>query len=104
MFFLDYSREKKFSFRAVIEFLCNTYKNEGFLGLYRGNSATMARIIPYAAIQFTAHEQWRKFLGVDVDGRYIIVFSQRHSIPSSVSPLSLCVLITLLSSSYSISL
>lgn len=28
----------------------------------------MARIIPYAAIQFTAHEQWRKVLQVDKDG------------------------------------
>ena len=26
----------------------------------------MARIIPYSAIQFTAHEQWRKILQVDV--------------------------------------
>lgn len=31
----------------------------------------MVRIIPYAAIQFTAHEQWRRVLQVDKDGTYV---------------------------------
>ncbi|XP_016981514.1 mitochondrial coenzyme A transporter SLC25A42 isoform X2 [Drosophila rhopaloa] len=57
-----------FSFRASLRYLQNTYANEGVLALWRGNSATMARIVPYAAIQFTAHEQWRRILHVDKDG------------------------------------
>ncbi|XP_067618092.1 mitochondrial coenzyme A transporter SLC25A42 isoform X2 [Eurosta solidaginis] len=57
-----------YSLKAALEFLRNTYEREGVLALWRGNSATMARIVPYAAIQFTAHEQWRKILQVDKNG------------------------------------
>uniref|UniRef100_A0A2P2I5H9 Mitochondrial coenzyme A transporter SLC25A42-like n=1 Tax=Hirondellea gigas TaxID=1518452 RepID=A0A2P2I5H9_9CRUS len=56
---------KRYSNKEAWLFLSNCYKNEGFLSLWRGNSATMARIIPYAAIQFTAHEQWKKVLGLN---------------------------------------
>lgn len=68
IFFSLYRKDIPYSFRAAALFLRNTYQTEGFVALYRGNSATMARIIPYAAIQFTAHEQWRKVLQVDKDG------------------------------------
>lgn len=56
------SSEKKYSFRGAIRFLYRTVKNEGVLVLWRGNSATMARIVPYAAIQYSAHEQWKLLL------------------------------------------
>ncbi|XP_028172598.1 mitochondrial coenzyme A transporter SLC25A42 [Ostrinia furnacalis] len=54
-----------YSWRAAVSFLLHSARTEGIIALWRGNSATMARIVPYAAIQFTAHEQWKRVLGVD---------------------------------------
>ncbi|XP_073818305.1 dephosphocoenzyme A carrier [Musca autumnalis] len=62
------NKSARYSLNGAIVFLKQTYAKEGVLALWRGNSATMARIVPYAAIQFTAHEQWRKILSVDKDG------------------------------------
>jgi len=56
------SSEKKYSFRGAVRFLVRTFRNDGFFSLWRGNSATMIRIVPYAAVQYTAHEQWKRIL------------------------------------------
>ena len=52
-----------FTYAKAIENLSKSYVAYGLRSWWRGNSATMARIIPYAAIQFTAHEQIKKLLG-----------------------------------------
>ncbi|XP_031843978.1 dephosphocoenzyme A carrier isoform X2 [Nomia melanderi] len=57
--------QQPYSASAAIKFLIKTLKTDGLLSLWRGNSATMVRIIPYSAVQFTAHEQWKRILGVN---------------------------------------
>ncbi|XP_043267259.1 mitochondrial coenzyme A transporter SLC25A42 [Venturia canescens] len=57
--------KKPYSAKAAIEFLVQSYTKEGLMSLWRGNSAMMVRIMPYAAIQFTAHEQWKRILKVN---------------------------------------
>ncbi|CAF0846988.1 unnamed protein product [Adineta ricciae] len=58
-------RKEKFSYSLCFRFIRDTYRNEGFLRLYRGNSANLARVIPSAAIYFTSHEQWKRILNTD---------------------------------------
>ncbi|CAL7945764.1 unnamed protein product [Xylocopa violacea] len=57
--------QQPYSAKAALNFIINTLKTEGLLSLWRGNSATMVRIVPYSAVQFTAHEQWKRILGIN---------------------------------------
>lgn len=53
----------RFSAKEAFRLLYCTYMKDGLLSLWRGNSATMVRVMPYAAIQFCSHEQYKKHLG-----------------------------------------
>ncbi|XP_071451965.1 mitochondrial coenzyme A transporter SLC25A42 [Hetaerina americana] len=56
---------REYSTMKALQFLKESYHEKGAFSLWRGNSATMARIVPYAAIQFSAHEQFKYLLDVD---------------------------------------
>ncbi|KAG9456556.1 hypothetical protein H6P81_001064 [Aristolochia fimbriata] len=43
------------SFRKILQ-------TEGLLGFYRGNGASVARIVPYAALHYMAYEQYRRWI------------------------------------------
>ncbi|XP_026655654.1 mitochondrial carrier protein CoAc2 isoform X3 [Phoenix dactylifera] len=43
------------SFRRIVQ-------TEGLLGFYRGNGASVARIVPYAALHYMAYEQYRRWI------------------------------------------
>ncbi|KAI3814503.1 hypothetical protein L1987_14143 [Smallanthus sonchifolius] len=43
-------------------------KTEGLLGFYRGNGASIARIVPYAALHYMAYEQYRRQINYNFPG------------------------------------
>lgn len=49
-------------FAGVFSGLKEVVQRESFLALYKGNLVQMIRAVPYAAIQFTAFEQYKKVM------------------------------------------
>ncbi|XP_054459015.1 mitochondrial coenzyme A transporter SLC25A42-like [Anoplopoma fimbria] len=54
---------RRFSAKEAFRLIYCSYMKDGLLSLWRGNSATMMRVMPYAAIQFCSHDQYKKLLG-----------------------------------------
>lgn len=51
---------------SVWDSMKTIWRTEGFRGFYRGNSATVARIMPYAAVQYSAFEFYHRLLSEHV--------------------------------------
>lgn len=63
---INFQIEKRpFNFRHAFYFIKDHYSRLGILSLWRGNSATLVRVIPSASINYTAHEQLKRLLHVD---------------------------------------
>jgi len=58
------AHNKHYKSFGVLSGLKEIYVRESFLALYKGNGAQMVRIFPYAAIQFTSHEMYKKWFAV----------------------------------------
>ena len=63
--FFQTNETRNYRFRYALRWLRHGYRTEGFLSLWRGNTATLARIVPYSAINFMSFEQYKKLLKVD---------------------------------------
>lgn len=50
------------SWSGVVQAVKDLYRNEGTMGLFRGHSATLLRIFPYAGIKFLSYEQVRNIV------------------------------------------
>ncbi|XP_022951724.1 mitochondrial carrier protein CoAc1-like [Cucurbita moschata] len=53
------TRTEGFQSLGVFQSLRKVLKHEGVRGFYKGNGASVVRIIPYAALHFMAYEQYR---------------------------------------------
>ncbi|KAK4787630.1 hypothetical protein SAY86_011463 [Trapa natans] len=53
------SRTEGFQSLGLLKCLRKLYKHEGFFGFYKGNGASVLRIVPYAALHFMTYEQYR---------------------------------------------
>ncbi|KAK3210531.1 hypothetical protein Dsin_015237 [Dipteronia sinensis] len=56
------TRRGEFQRMGLLGSIKKIAKTEGVLGFYRGNGASVARIVPYAALHYMAYEQYRRWI------------------------------------------
>ncbi|CBI20644.3 hypothetical protein VitviT2T_004427 [Vitis vinifera] len=56
------TRTEGFHSLGVYQSLKKILKHEGVLGFYKGNGASVLRIVPYAALHFMTYEQYRSWI------------------------------------------
>ncbi|CAL4889047.1 unnamed protein product [Urochloa decumbens] len=56
------TRRAEFRGSGLIGSFRTIYQTEGVLGFYRGNGASVARIVPYAALHYMAYEEYRRWI------------------------------------------
>ncbi|XP_044361929.1 mitochondrial carrier protein CoAc2-like [Triticum aestivum] len=56
------TRRAEFRGSGLIGSFRTIYRTEGPLGFYRGNGASVARIVPYAALHYMAYEEYRRWI------------------------------------------
>eukprot|EP00210_Caulerpa_lentillifera_P009307 g8871.t2 len=61
---------------SILQMLTKILKQEGTLGLFKGNGASVARIIPYSAIHFYTYEIYRREL---TKGQLLVPWSTSHA-------------------------
>ncbi|KAL7627521.1 coenzyme A transporter [Parahypoxylon ruwenzoriense] len=64
------------SWVGVVRAMGDIYAHDGVVGLFRGHSATLLKIYPYAAIKFVAYEQYRAFI---IGGKHQETWIRRFS-------------------------
>ncbi|EGC28894.1 hypothetical protein DICPUDRAFT_85047 [Dictyostelium purpureum] len=58
-------KSELYSINSIFGSISKIVENEGIKGLWRGNSATILRVFPYAAVQFLSYDSIRKHLITD---------------------------------------
>ncbi|XP_010536855.1 PREDICTED: mitochondrial substrate carrier family protein P [Tarenaya hassleriana] len=56
------TRRDEFRTIGLIGSIKKIANTEGFMGFYRGNGASVARIVPYAALHYMAYEEYRRWI------------------------------------------
>ncbi|XP_052181339.1 mitochondrial carrier protein CoAc2 [Diospyros lotus] len=56
------TRRSEFQSVGLLGSFHKIMRTEGALGFYRGNGASVARIVPYAALHYMAYEQYRRWV------------------------------------------